>query len=120
MVYLFSVARLPEGTEDTQSQTRLLLCRGIIHQLDIYFPKGSYGLLHLHINNALHQVWPKNSGETFYGNDISVSFPESYPLLEEPYQLQAWAWNEDETYDHQVIIRIGIYGVREAKKLGYL
>ena len=34
--------------------------------------------------------------------------------LIEPYELQAYTWNTDDTYDHLIIIRIGILPVHVA------
>jgi hypothetical protein len=108
MVYRWSITT-PLNTLSTSKQTTLLqVCKGVIHQIDIVFPPGSAGLLHLHINDALHQVWPYNTGQDFSGHNFTIRFREFIPVLHEPYQFTAYTWNDDDTYDHILIIRLGI------------
>lgn len=108
MIYRFGISTAANTLETAKKKTVLKLCSGVIHQIDILFPPGSAGLLHVHINRALHQLWPTNSDQSFAADGDKISFREHYELTSVPYQLQAWTWNDDDTYAHDVIIRIGI------------
>ena len=108
MLYKFSITTDANTPVTSKKKTVLKLARGIIHQLDVQFPSGPSGLLHVHINDAIHQIFPYNTDENFASSNVNIRFREFIPLLEEPYQLDAFTWNEDDTYEHLVIIRIGI------------
>jgi len=108
MIYVFPFTVQKNTTEENQQLKRLKLCYGIIHQLDIVFPAGCVGLVHCHINDALHQIWPTNPDATFHGDGETISGKEFYELAVEPFELQLWAWNEDDTYDHTIVVRFWI------------
>ena len=110
MIYRFGITTAPSPATSVLNKqyTRLKLQKGVIHKIDIVFPPGCLTLLHLHINDALHQVWPTNPDENFASDSETISFEEHFVIDYEPYELQAWTWNDDDTYSHQVIIRIGL------------
>jgi len=57
---------------------------GIIYVLKIYFPPGSSGLLHVQIMDAGYQLFPTTIGQSFSGDNLSLSFDETYPKFEPP------------------------------------
>jgi hypothetical protein len=84
------------------------LTRGIIYKVEIQFPPGPAHLLHLQVVHSLHSVWPTNPEGDFAADNTVISFDDEYPLSEPPYILTAYTWNEDDTYEHRVLIRIGL------------
>jgi len=108
MIYSFSISTPKDTSAASPLETAMPLCRGVIHQVDFYFPPGSLGMLKLRVNSAIHQIWPYNTGEFMLGDDVYFSFREHIPLLDEPYRLQAFSHNLDDTYDHSLIVRIGV------------
>lgn len=108
MIFRFSITTDTTYSESNKKKTVLNVARGIVHHVDVQFPSGPSGLLHLHINDALHQVLPYNTGESFASSNVNISFREFLPMLEPPYQFEAYTWNEDTANDHLVIIRLGI------------
>ncbi len=108
MIYRFGISTPANTSKGNQQKTVLKIARGIIHQLEVIFPSGPGGLLHVKINRGLHQVWPSNSDEAFASDNESLSFREHLELLTEPYKLEVYTWNEDDTYPHSVIIRLAI------------
>lgn len=108
MIYSYTITTPKNTLEGDKQKTTLKLARGIIHRVEFVFPPGPAGLLHLHINDALHQRWPSNTGENFASDDENIGFHEHLELSREPLELQAYTWNLDDTYPHTVIIRIGL------------
>jgi len=108
MIYRFGITTPANTPETAKQRTNLKITAGTIHQLDIVFPPGPQGLLHVQINRGLYQIWPSNSDESFAADNNMLSFRERQPVRSEPYKLEALTWNIDDTYDHGVIIRIGI------------
>lgn len=114
MLFRFGITTPANTAESNKKKTLLKVSYGIVSQIDIQFPPGPTGLLHLHINNALHQVWPFNTGEDFASHNVNISFRDFIPVLVEPYEFQAFTWNTDDTFNHLVIIRIGVLPVNVA------
>lgn len=83
------------------------MTRGFVYQFGIYFPPGSGGLLKVRLKDYSRQLWPLDSGEWFFGDDVSFSWPESHNIADEPFELLIDYRNEDEIYDHAVQIQIG-------------
>lgn len=108
MIYRFAISTPANTTKLNKQKTRMKVTRGVIHQLDIVFPPGPNGLLHLQINAGQNQVWPTNPEEEFASDNDIISFREHNELMLEPYRLEAYTWNLDDTYAHTVIVRIGI------------
>ena len=80
MFYRFLITT-PANTPATEKQeTELKLVHGIIHQVEVAFPPGPQALLHVHINRAIHQIWPTNTGSDFANDSTTIRFKEHYPL----------------------------------------
>lgn len=108
MIYRYGISTPASTLEANKQKTILKLERGVIHQIDIDFPPGPVGLCHVHINNALHQVWPTNQGEDFAGDDVHISFREHLEIVHPPFELEVYTWNLDDTNEHTIVIRLGI------------
>lgn len=108
MIYSFTISTPANTTEVNAQETTLKLNKGVIHRLEVLFPAGPAGLLHLQIKEGLYQLWPGNSEGNFAEDDNALSFAEYYELFRLPYRLTARTWNLDDTYAHKVTIRIGV------------
>ena len=106
MIYVFPLL-IPANTPETAKQrTVLALARGRITRVMIEFPAGHVGLTHLYIRRGLHQVWPANPEVNFKSSNETILWDEDYSLETAPHQLDAYAWNEDDTYEHTITVRI--------------
>ena len=114
MFFRFGITTVANTAETAKLKTVLKVAKGIITQIDIQFPSGPQGLLHIHLNDALHQLFPFNTGEDFSSDFVNITFRDHIPFLTEPFEIQAYTWNTDDTYDHAVIIRVGILPVHVA------
>ena len=114
MLFRYKISTPANTAETAKQKTTLKVAYGIVTQIDVQFPPGPVGLLHLHINNALHQVWPFNTGEDFASHNVNITFRDFIPVLVDPYEFQAYTWNTDDTLAHLLIIRIGILPVNVA------
>lgn len=108
MIYVFDFETSASTLATTKKKTLLPLTHGLIYKLDILFPPGPAHLLHLQIKDALQFVWPTNPDQDFAGDNEQITFEDEYPITEPPYELQAYTWNIDDTFDHRIIIRIGV------------
>jgi hypothetical protein len=117
MFYVFPV-EIPASTAETAKiKSTLPLARGKITQVQVHFPSGHVGLTHIGLNRGLHQFLPTNAESTFSSSGETISFAEDFMLDAAPYQLEAYTWNEDETYDHTITVRVQLEALPEQRSL---
>lgn len=108
MLYTFALT-IPANTPEPATATALLpLTAGTITEMNVSFPAGHAGLTHLKLRRGLHQVWPANPEANFSTDNQAIVWAENYPLLAAPFQLEAYAWNLDDTYPHTITVHISI------------
>ena len=105
--FSFSITTEKGKTEANADRTPLLLSTGVIHHVDVRIPPGSEGLLHCKINHGLYQISPTRDGD-WHGDDERVSYTEHYDLGGGPLELTAFTWNDDELFDHEIILGFGV------------
>ena len=109
---------LPTGrTALTRTKQILPLERGTIVKCETVFPSGCCGLVYVHLNHSLHQVYPKNPDYQYVGNGETIVAGDEYEVKDEPYQLEFYGWNTDDTYLHTITIRIQLVPKREIIRL---
>ena len=108
MFYSFDITIPANTLQASPQKTILKLCYGIIHKVDIVFPSGCSGLVGISVNNATHQVWPTNRGQHFCSDGETISWREFLENTTEPFELNALAWNTDQTYEHRLTVRVGV------------
>lgn len=98
----------PFGTPATTPlDTRFSVQAGIIYVIKIYLPPGSAGLLHVQIFDASYQLSPTTIGQSFSGDNLSLSFDETYDKSNPPWELIVRTWNDDTDYAHELGVYIG-------------
>lgn len=108
MIYAYDITTPKVGEEGNPKRTRLKVTKGLVYQVEIEFPPGPLGLCHVSIWDGGHQVWPSNPDFDFHGDNGMIMFPDTYLKLAEPYEFTAVTWNEDDTYEHTIHIRLGM------------
>lgn len=101
----------------TREKHILPLERGTIIRCEVVFPVGCANLVYVHVNQALHQVYPKNPDHQFVGDGAVIVSTDEYEIREEPFQLEFYGWNTDEIYNHTVTVRIQLVPKREIVRL---
>ena len=64
--------------------------------------------MHLSIRQDGHQVLPTNPDESFHYDNYPHIMDTRIELFAAPFRLRAVGWGEDCSYDHEVIIGVGI------------
>ena len=94
------------GSPTTQDMT---LEKGEVSWVQIRFPKGPSGLLHIAIfaGDGTTQLWPGGTATWFVGDDETVEFDTEYKIVIQAaaYKLVLKAYNEDDTYPHSALVR---------------
>jgi len=108
MFYRFAVT-VPKNTpKESPVEQMVRLTAGVVEKVEITFPSGCAGLVGLRILRGGHVVWPTSPGEWFVSDDYTISFPERYPILDEPLELRLQAYNLDDTYNHTPVVRLAV------------
>lgn len=98
-------------TTATSNNHEILVCKltyGVIHKVTLFWWPGPRGLVHVTINRALHQLLPTNPEESFHYDFYTHVMDEHIPLFEAPYQVELHGWGDSCSYDHEVIVGIGV------------
>jgi hypothetical protein len=105
---------IPAGTAFASPATKILrLCHGVIAEVEITFPAGSAGLVHLAIDHYEHQAFPTNPDGNFVGDDQAITMTENYPVLYAPYSVKLRGWAPSATLEHTVYVEISVAEVAE-------
>ena len=107
MIYTKTLSSVAGGSASNPRKEDMFLTSGLIYQVELYFPPGSSGLLHVAIFDGGYQAWPSEAGETFFGDNTLISFPDRYYIDSPRKAFTISHWNEDDTYAHTFQIRIG-------------
>lgn len=108
MLYEFDIA-IPAGTtKDSPVRQELGLTKGVIHNLDVTFPPGCAGEVHITLARGLHQIYPTNPDGSIKSDALTVTGKTFYYLGTEPYQVEAIGWSPNASYDHVLTVRLWI------------
>jgi len=108
MFYVYEITTPANTPASNPKETIAKLVRGVIHRVEIRFPPGPAGLLHVQIWRGGHQIYPSVTGQSFASDDETIAFDDFYELYHHPTYLRILTWNEDEYYPHTVRVRIGV------------
>jgi len=104
---------VPAGTtKDNYVSKTLLLVAGRITEIEIYFPAGQSGLVHVAIFRQEHQLWPTSPNESFIGDDTHIIIHEDYLISNEPYSLEVRGWAPNASLDHTVYVDMSIEALK--------
>ena len=81
---------------------------GVVSRVSVMFPPGCAGLVHVRIFRSSHQVWPSNLDGSFASDGERIEFQEDYSVMDAPFEFRIVAWNDDDTFQHTVGVRLGI------------
>jgi len=103
---------IPANTPATAlSELEAVLDVGRIVGVEVQFPRGCVGLVHVAVRRELHQLWPTNPDGFIAGENANIKWSEDLDLLEAPYTLTLVGYNEDDSFPHTVTFRFNLLPV---------
>lgn len=114
MLYDFAFTIPANTTKDAPARLDARVIRGTIHRLEVQFPSGCAGLVHVVIRRFGRQLWPSNTEGSFASDGHAISCDVSYDIVEQPTLLELVGYNDDDSYDHTVTVRFGLSVVAKA------
>lgn len=113
-MFRFIRLRVAANTLETDPATkRIQLTKGVITYWWVGFPPGCCDLVRVTIYEFEHQILPRGEDEDLYWDGYVYSIPDSYELVDEPYEIEVRAWNEDDTYPHTVVVGVALEEIEE-------
>lgn len=108
MIYIESIKPSASTTEKNAKLQTFKVWKGVIHSIDVFIPAGHYGLAKLQIYHEGHIIMPTNEDEFVSGNGSWVRGKFFIDLKNLTNDIQLKAWNDDDTYDHEFIVHLGV------------
>lgn len=100
---------VPASTTSAAPVTQdMKLTEGVITRVEVQFPNGCAGLAHCKILHSESQKWPTPPSTSFASDGHAITLDENFELSDEPFSLKAVCWNDDDTYQHTIYVRIGL------------
>jgi hypothetical protein len=108
MIYSFDFA-IPANTSFYDPKHNILpISKGLVYRVEFQFPYGVAGLAHVQVYDGGHQVWPSHPHNDFTGNNNTIAFDDLLLKSQPPFQLDLFGWNDDDTYQHTIYVRVGV------------
>lgn len=108
MFYVKEISTAANTTEFNAIETDRRVWAGVIHHVEVHFPPGCAGLLHVTIWHGGHQIYPSEELQDFSADGETIKFPDFYELVPGDNLIRIKTWNEDDTYAHKIRVRIGV------------
>lgn len=108
MIYTANITTPANTAQTNLLRTRMHVTKGLVFKVEFYFPPGSAGLMGVAVFDGLYQVWPSTVGDFFVSDDETISFDDMYLKEAAPYELQCYSYNEDDTHNHFMAVRVGL------------
>jgi len=108
MIYISTITTSANTAKANAKKTIFEITRGLIWRIEVEFPAGCCGLMHVQIFDGLYQVFPATPTESLRGEAVTAGYDDLYLKDAAPFDLTIKTWNTDETYDHTIQVRIGL------------
>lgn len=108
MEFAYSITLPTDGTKATATVKSMPVSFGVVTNVQIVFPAGCWGLVHVKIFDDGHQLWPLNPEGEYAANNETINIEESYEIKALPAKFRFWGYNEDQIYTHTIDVRITV------------
>lgn len=108
MIYTANITTSSGTTKEAPKRTSIKVNKGLVYRVEFYFPPGSMGLMGVAVLDGLYQCWPSTPGVFFITDDETIGFDDLFIKEAEPYEFTVLTYNEDDTYNHFVSVRLGL------------
>jgi len=105
MIFVYPITIPPSTPKASAVVVTMPLAAGTIKRVNVQFPSGVVGLAFVSITLGLNQVFPQNPDQAFTASGETIFWDEEFPLLQEPYTLTAYGWNNDAVNAHTITLR---------------
>ncbi len=108
MLYEQDITIPANTSRNDQIRTDLKVHKGVIYEFEVVFPPGCAGLVKCAIFVGGEQIIPFKEGTYLKGDTFPVRGREYVDLKNDTNEIHIYSYNEDEVYDHTIIVRLFI------------
>lgn len=108
MLLAYDITLPAGGSSGSLTSAEVKYPPGIVRRVIVIVPDGCADLVRLHIRKNIHKLWPLNEDGYFRGNDARYEIEEELELTDPPHELVLEGWNEDDTYEHTLLVYLVI------------
>ena len=105
MLYQQTLSLPPATPKTSPIRETLIMSKGTVTKVEIIFPPGCAGLVHLQILHHESIIFPSSPDESFIGDTFPISWSEDFPVTENPFTFVIQGWNLDVRYAHTPVVR---------------
>jgi len=113
LFYEFELTVPANTAQNAPAELECLLTVGIISKVGVYMLVGTHWLCHAVITEGGYQVYPSNPDGDFASNGEPIEFEEHYTVKKGHTLFKLKGWNEDDTNEHKVRVRISVQNEEE-------
>lgn len=100
---------IPANTPAAEPATLTIgLTYGRIEHVSILFPAGSSGLANLIVLYHERQIFPTSPEQSFIGDDHLITFQESFPIHDLPFEVTLVGWSPGSTLSHAIYVDFSV------------
>lgn len=103
MHYSYEHTFIANGSKAEEEEEVMECAWGILTNVDISFNWGTGRNVHVHIDEALHQIFPTNPNGNYAFDGYTCHITGKYELLPATRRIYLRGWNEGD-YDHAVAV----------------
>lgn len=108
MLYKRQISTAANTTKANAVKTQIRAWAGVITKIQVRFPPGPRGLLHVVIKLGGIQIFPIDILTDVAGEDEPVTSEEFVVMSKGWNNLNIFTWNESTKYSHDCIVRITV------------
>lgn len=108
MYYDYAITVTANTLESAPKKQILKLAKGIIHRVEVEMYPGCHRYVGCRLYYHNHQIYPRNLDGEFKTDGYTIAFDDYQEILREPYEVEFRGYSPTSTYDHTVVIRVGV------------
>lgn len=90
-------------TKETEEYLEMPCAWGTLTDMTITWADGCHGVVHVHIDQELHQIFPTNAEADYAMDGYTLLITDEYTLIEGTRKIYLRGWNEG-IYPHKISV----------------
>lgn len=108
MWFRYSLTVPPKTIQPHPVRKTMPVGAGILHTIEVGFPPGCAGLVHVYISHWEQQLWPWNTDEQWAWDNYNIRMTQlNFGITTPPYRFNLVAWSADQVFPHTIVCRLG-------------
>ena len=105
--YSYSHTFIADGSRDNEEELEMPCHWGILTDVLITFAPGCHGVVFVHLDESLHQIYPTNPEDAYSGDGYTIEIRDEYELLPATRRIYLRGWNTG-VYPHTIRVAFRI------------